>query len=318
MDSELGKFSSAPRDFTISVSLCWALGAGMHSGEAVTGMSLTCCPVLYPHREWMRKKKLKLCSGRSPMPCRRSLCRPSLCRYSQRGWTGGHSRNAVLAASQWQECGGSLPGQGPQPMQERQGGQGGWALGGRAAETERGPGCPCCCVCPESPGCTCWAGAGSKEGSQHLALASGLSPGSLPISPRIRELQASTTARRTLRGWLLALPGHSEPWRPGWERRSSKKLPPWPEQELVLEQGPGWPKKGFGGSSGSFHLKGDTSFCPFSLQEIPRAFQFIKIVIHSNWGNPEYTCIYWVQVHGRGTATSHWPEDMSSADKNKK
>ncbi|XP_013048983.3 sperm-associated antigen 4 protein-like [Anser cygnoides] len=56
----------------------------------------------------------------------------------------------------------------------------------------------------------------------------------------------------------------------------------------------------------------------FPLQEIPRAFQFIKIVIHSNWGNPEYTCIYWVQVHGRGTATSHWPEDMSSANKNKK
>ncbi|XP_040397892.1 sperm-associated antigen 4 protein-like [Cygnus olor] len=55
----------------------------------------------------------------------------------------------------------------------------------------------------------------------------------------------------------------------------------------------------------------------FPLQKIPRAFQFIKIVIQSNWGNPEYTCIYRVQVHGRGTATSHWPEDMSSANKNK-
>lgn len=51
VDSALGKFSSAPRDFTVSVSVCWALGAGMHPGEAVTGMSLTCCPVLYLHRE---------------------------------------------------------------------------------------------------------------------------------------------------------------------------------------------------------------------------------------------------------------------------
>ncbi|XP_071887607.1 sperm-associated antigen 4 protein-like isoform X2 [Anas platyrhynchos] len=56
----------------------------------------------------------------------------------------------------------------------------------------------------------------------------------------------------------------------------------------------------------------------FPLQEIPRAFQVIKVVIQSNWGNPDYTCIYRVQVHGRGTATSRWPGDMSSANKNKK
>ncbi|NXK56899.1 SPAG4 protein, partial [Chauna torquata] len=42
----------------------------------------------------------------------------------------------------------------------------------------------------------------------------------------------------------------------------------------------------------------------------PRAFQFIKLVIQSNWGNPEYTCIYRVQVHGKRTATTHQPEDM--------
>nr|XP_038026364.1 sperm-associated antigen 4 protein-like [Anas platyrhynchos] len=53
-------------------------------------------------------------------------------------------------------------------------------------------------------------------------------------------------------------------------------------------------------------------------REIPRAFQVIKVVIQSNWGNPDYTCIYRVQVHGRGTATSRWPGDMSSANKNKK
>ncbi|XP_035165782.1 sperm-associated antigen 4 protein-like [Oxyura jamaicensis] len=52
----------------------------------------------------------------------------------------------------------------------------------------------------------------------------------------------------------------------------------------------------------------------FPLQEIPRTFQFIKLVIQSNWGNPEYTCIYRVQVHGKVQV----PEDMSSASKNKK
>ncbi|XP_067151402.1 sperm-associated antigen 4 protein-like [Apteryx mantelli] len=33
--------------------------------------------------------------------------------------------------------------------------------------------------------------------------------------------------------------------------------------------------------------------------ELPRAFQYIKLLIQSNWGNPEYTCIYRVQVHGK-------------------
>ncbi|KAF1563693.1 Sperm-associated antigen 4 protein, partial [Eudyptes schlegeli] len=40
----------------------------------------------------------------------------------------------------------------------------------------------------------------------------------------------------------------------------------------------------------------------FPLQnELPRAFQFIRLVIQSNWGKPGYTCIYRVQVHGKIT-----------------
>ncbi|XP_021238384.1 sperm-associated antigen 4 protein-like [Numida meleagris] len=31
----------------------------------------------------------------------------------------------------------------------------------------------------------------------------------------------------------------------------------------------------------------------------PRAFQYIKFLVKSNWGHPKYTCIYRVQVHGK-------------------
>ncbi|XP_065593834.1 sperm-associated antigen 4 protein-like [Cyrtonyx montezumae] len=31
----------------------------------------------------------------------------------------------------------------------------------------------------------------------------------------------------------------------------------------------------------------------------PRAFRHIKFLVKSNWGNPEYTCIYRVMVHGK-------------------
>ncbi|OPJ90553.1 sperm-associated antigen 4 protein-like [Patagioenas fasciata monilis] len=38
----------------------------------------------------------------------------------------------------------------------------------------------------------------------------------------------------------------------------------------------------------------------FPLQNgIPKAFQFLKLVIQSNWGKPGYTCIYRVRVHGK-------------------
>ncbi|XP_059690567.1 SUN domain-containing protein 3-like [Gavia stellata] len=39
-------------------------------------------------------------------------------------------------------------------------------------------------------------------------------------------------------------------------------------------------------------------------KELPRTFRYIKFEVQSNWGNPEYTCVYRVQVHGK-TASHH-------------
>ncbi|NXJ00193.1 SUN3 protein, partial [Psophia crepitans] len=44
--------------------------------------------------------------------------------------------------------------------------------------------------------------------------------------------------------------------------------------------------------------KAPTQSFPLQVQ-IPRAFQFLKLVIQSNWGKPAYTCIYRVQVYGK-------------------
>ncbi|KAM9020297.1 SUN domain-containing protein 3-like isoform 2-T2 [Ara ararauna] len=33
-------------------------------------------------------------------------------------------------------------------------------------------------------------------------------------------------------------------------------------------------------------------------KELPRTFRYIKFQVQSNWGNPKYTCVYRVQVHG--------------------
>ncbi|NXH42033.1 SPAG4 protein, partial [Dicaeum eximium] len=39
----------------------------------------------------------------------------------------------------------------------------------------------------------------------------------------------------------------------------------------------------------------------FSLKNmlLPRAFSHVKLLVKSNWGNPWYTCIYRVKVHGK-------------------
>ncbi|NXG00185.1 SPAG4 protein, partial [Sakesphorus luctuosus] len=34
-------------------------------------------------------------------------------------------------------------------------------------------------------------------------------------------------------------------------------------------------------------------------EPLSRAFSYVKLLVKSNWGNPRYTCIYRVQVHGR-------------------
>ncbi|XP_075380988.1 sperm-associated antigen 4 protein-like isoform X1 [Mycteria americana] len=38
---------------------------------------------------------------------------------------------------------------------------------------------------------------------------------------------------------------------------------------------------------------------PLKNAPLPRAFSYIKLLVKSNWGNPAYTCIYRVQVHGK-------------------
>ncbi|NWT87525.1 SUN5 protein, partial [Lanius ludovicianus] len=38
---------------------------------------------------------------------------------------------------------------------------------------------------------------------------------------------------------------------------------------------------------------------PLKNMLLPRAFSHVKLLVRSNWGNPWYTCIYRVQVHGK-------------------
>ncbi|XP_052671753.1 SUN domain-containing protein 5-like [Harpia harpyja] len=42
-----------------------------------------------------------------------------------------------------------------------------------------------------------------------------------------------------------------------------------------------------------------TQTFPLKDAPLPRAFSYIKLLVKSNWGNPAYTCIYRVQVHGK-------------------
>ncbi|NXK17933.1 SPAG4 protein, partial [Arenaria interpres] len=42
----------------------------------------------------------------------------------------------------------------------------------------------------------------------------------------------------------------------------------------------------------------------FPLQnELPRAFQLLRLLVQSNWGQPGYACIFRVQVHGSVTGS---------------
>ncbi|NXI64791.1 SUN2 protein, partial [Anseranas semipalmata] len=43
----------------------------------------------------------------------------------------------------------------------------------------------------------------------------------------------------------------------------------------------------------------------FTLQnKIPKAFQFMKLVVQNNWGKLGYTCIYRMQVYGKVIGTN--------------
>ncbi|XP_075580912.1 SUN domain-containing protein 3-like [Pelecanus crispus] len=43
-------------------------------------------------------------------------------------------------------------------------------------------------------------------------------------------------------------------------------------------------------------------------KELPRTFRYIKFQVQSNWGNPEYTCVYRVQVHGKMVSLNDHPQ----------
>ncbi|NXN77935.1 SUN2 protein, partial [Bombycilla garrulus] len=38
---------------------------------------------------------------------------------------------------------------------------------------------------------------------------------------------------------------------------------------------------------------------PLKKMLLPKAFSHVKLLVKSNWGNPWYTCIYRVKVHGK-------------------
>ncbi|XP_059723554.1 sperm-associated antigen 4 protein-like [Haemorhous mexicanus] len=45
--------------------------------------------------------------------------------------------------------------------------------------------------------------------------------------------------------------------------------------------------------------KNPTETFPLKNTLLPRAFSYVKLLVKSNWGNPWYTCIYRVKVHGK-------------------
>ncbi|NXR72640.1 SPAG4 protein, partial [Pycnonotus jocosus] len=45
--------------------------------------------------------------------------------------------------------------------------------------------------------------------------------------------------------------------------------------------------------------KGPMQTFPLKNMLLPRAFSQVKLIVKSNWGNPWYTCIYGVKVHGK-------------------
>ncbi|XP_048183836.1 sperm-associated antigen 4 protein-like [Corvus hawaiiensis] len=51
---------------------------------------------------------------------------------------------------------------------------------------------------------------------------------------------------------------------------------------------------------------------PLKSMLLPRAFSHVKLLVKSNWGNPWYTCIYRVQVHGK---MENWKAPTEGQDK---
>lgn len=166
---------------------------------------------------------------------------------------------------------------------------------------------------PELPGRTHQAGGGGED-AQQLGPAAGLSPGPISLGPAsLRFPQLPTTlseAGRLVRGATGVL-CHLGGRREGGGR------------SCRLRQGGSWSRsRGRAGGGrraepdGTLYIPGVTLlFATVSLQNgNSRAFRVLKLVIESNWGKPEYTCIYRVQVYGKtvGTTTiSQMPAETS-------
>lgn len=73
------------------------------------------------------------------------------------------------------------------------------------------------------------------------------------------------------------------------------------------------PQRGERGQRGLWRCAGALATCitmapSISVQkELPRTFRYIKFQVQSNWGNPEYTCVYRVQVHGKTASPNDHP-----------
>ncbi|NWR44074.1 SPAG4 protein, partial [Regulus satrapa] len=50
---------------------------------------------------------------------------------------------------------------------------------------------------------------------------------------------------------------------------------------------------------------------PLKNMLLPRAFSHVKLLVKSNWGNPWYTCIYRVKVHGK---MENWKASIEGQD----
>ncbi|XP_070592972.1 SUN domain-containing protein 3-like [Erythrolamprus reginae] len=51
--------------------------------------------------------------------------------------------------------------------------------------------------------------------------------------------------------------------------------------------------------------------------EQEKAFQYVKIKVESNWGNPEYTCIYRIRMHGRMANINHLGKKVDEISQDK-
>lgn len=55
---------------------------------------------------------------------------------------------------------------------------------------------------------------------------------------------------------------------------------------------------GAGGRRRGAHRRVSVCVCVLGQEACDRPFQLVEVRVASNWGQPEYTCLYRVRVHG--------------------